>query len=86
MEWCWDVIYWSWGCAGLAGIIGDKGWYAWIVVPCYTVWSLYAAYAGVKSGMGSMMGQKEGAPAEQGQSKRQAKIEKRGGVRMKQQR
>jgi hypothetical protein len=30
MDWCWDIIYWSWGCVGLAGLIGDKGWYAWV--------------------------------------------------------
>jgi hypothetical protein len=50
------------------------------VVPLYTVWSIYAAYTGVKSGIGGMMGQeKEGVGAATGQSKRQAKLEKRGG-------
>ncbi|KAF2663294.1 hypothetical protein BT63DRAFT_430481 [Microthyrium microscopicum] len=30
MEWAWDVVYWSWGCTGLAAVLGDWGWSIWV--------------------------------------------------------
>ncbi|EGD93572.1 hypothetical protein TMEN_4039 [Trichophyton mentagrophytes] len=79
-EYCWDVLYWTWGCMGAACIFGDYGWWMWVVVPLYSIWLAYTTFMGVKSGLpgaaGMDMGADEGAG--QAESKRQKKLEKRG--------
>ncbi|KAK5170301.1 uncharacterized protein LTR77_004888 [Saxophila tyrrhenica] len=80
-EWMWDLLYWTWGCVVLVAVIGDRGWWAWVVVPGYSVWLAYGTLMGVKGGMGGLMGGAGAGDEEgkEGQSKRQAKMEKRGG-------
>ncbi len=29
-EYCWDVIYWTWGCVVLAALLGDWAWWLWV--------------------------------------------------------
>lgn len=29
-EWMWDVLYWTWGCTGLAAVVGDWAWWFWV--------------------------------------------------------
>jgi len=29
-EFLWDVLYWTWGCLALAGIVGDRAWSLWV--------------------------------------------------------
>lgn len=64
-------------------VFGDRAWWLWIVVPLYSVWLAYSTFMGVKSGFGGMGGgdgSDQAAPAG-GESKRQKKLEKRGGQR-----
>ncbi|KAK2853266.1 hypothetical protein FQN49_005243 [Arthroderma sp. PD_2] len=82
-EYCWDVLYWTWGCMGAACIFGDYGWWLWTIVPLYSIWLAYTTFMGVKKGLPGMgggmdMGMDEGAG--QAESKRQKKLEKRGGA------
>ncbi|TKA71160.1 hypothetical protein B0A55_08253 [Friedmanniomyces simplex] len=82
-EWMWDVVYWSWGNTVLAALAGDWAWYLYAVVPLYSAWLAFSTYSGVRQGFSGMSA---GAAGEGsgggGQSKRQAKIEKKGGQRM----
>lgn len=81
-EWMWDVIYWTWGNAVLATLVGDWAWWGMLVVPGYSAWLAWGVFSGARGLMG------DGATAAQpqdgaaGQSKRQAKMEKRGGQRV----
>lgn len=85
-EWMWDLTYWTWFCVGLATLIGNKAWYAYVVVPLYSGWLAFTTFTGVRRGMSGMGGgadASEGASSgAAGQSKRQAKMEKRGGQKM----
>lgn len=87
-EWMWDLLYWTWGCVVLVSLVGDRGWWAWIVVPGYSAWLAFTTFTGMKSGLGGMMGAggNEGSGGAEskgdGQSRRQAKMEKRGGQKM----
>lgn len=83
-EWMWDITYWTWFCVGLAALLGNKAWYAYIVVPLYSGWLAFTTFTGAKKGLAGMGGgESEGAASGAGgQSKRQAKMEKRGGQKM----
>ncbi|SMQ49351.1 unnamed protein product [Zymoseptoria tritici ST99CH_1A5] len=81
-EWMWDIIYWSWGNVLLATLAGDWAWWAMLVVPAYSAWLAYGTYSGMRGMMGGGAQQQEAAGGAAGQSKRQAKMEKRGGQRM----
>lgn len=87
-EWMWDLLYWTWACVVLVALVGDRGWWAWVVVPGYSAWLAFTTFTGMKSGLSGMMGAggSEGAEGGKGggeaQSKRQAKMEKRGGQKM----
>lgn len=85
-EWMWDVVYWSWGNVVVAALVGNWAWWGMVVPVLYSVWLAFTTYTGVRQGMGGLMGgQKEGGAAAQAngaQSKRQAKMEKRGGQRV----
>ncbi|QDS69265.1 hypothetical protein FKW77_002193 [Venturia effusa] len=80
-EWMWDVLYWTYGCILFAAVIGDRAWWLYITVPAYSAYLAYTTFTGVRQGMAGLAGP---ASAEEGtttQSKRQAKLEKRGGQR-----
>ncbi|KAL9636415.1 MAG: hypothetical protein Q9164_002835 [Protoblastenia rupestris] len=83
-EYLWDVLYWTWACIAGAAAFGDRAWWLWGAVPLYSGWLAWSTYTGMGKGLGGMMGQNgvgghEGAG---GESKRQKKMEKRGGQRM----
>jgi membrane protein implicated in regulation of membrane protease activity len=71
----WDVTYWTYGCVALAAFFGDWMWWGMLVVPVYSVYSLYGVYRGFR---GAGYQDAAGVP----QSKRQAKMEKRGGQKV----
>ena len=81
-EWMWDVLLFTWGCLGFASVLGDWVWWAYGVVPAYSLWLVWGVYTGARGMMGGA-GVSEGSggvgEGAQGQSKRQAKMEKRGG-------
>lgn len=82
-EYLWDVLYWTWACVVLAALFGDKAWWAWVVIPLYSIWSAWTTFNGVRQGLGGMgpQGAGEGANGSE-TSNRQKKMEKRGGQRM----
>jgi len=54
-----------------------------IVIPLYGAYSAYSAYASVRKGFGGLAGEQgEGEGASSGVSKRQQKMEKRGGQKV----
>lgn len=75
----WDVTYWTYGCVVLVSLFGDWMWWGMIVVPVYSAYSLYGVYRGFRGGYTDAAGV---AQPEAAQSKRQAKMEKRGGQRV----
>ncbi|KAK2791762.1 hypothetical protein FQN51_002126 [Onygenales sp. PD_10] len=84
-EYLWDVLYWTWGCMGAVCVFGDRAWWLWVAVPGYSAWLAWGVVMGVRKGglpgMPGMPGM--GAGGEEGvveaESKRQKKMEKRGG-------
>ncbi|KAL4785523.1 hypothetical protein BJX76DRAFT_180476 [Aspergillus varians] len=82
-EYMWDILYWTWGCIGAACVFGGRAWWLWIVVPLYTVYLAYSTFTGMKSGLtGLGAGVGDTGEATGAESKRQKKMEKRGGQRM----
>lgn len=67
---------------GAVCLFGDRAWWLWVVVPLYSVWLAYTTFTGMRSGLAGMGG--GGAPDQisAGESKRQKKMEKRGGQRV----
>ncbi|KAL9008486.1 MAG: hypothetical protein Q9173_006392 [Seirophora scorigena] len=82
-EYMWDVLYWTWGCTVVATVFGDKAWWAYIVVPFYSIWLAWTTFGGMKQGMLGMTGggDTEG-PTNGPTSNRQKKMEKKGGQKM----
>jgi hypothetical protein len=83
-EFLWDILYWTWGCIVFAAAFGDQAWWLYVIVPAYAVYLGYTTFVGAKQGMAGLAGQAEdGAQgASSGTSKRQAKMQKRGGQRV----
>ena len=85
-EWMWDITYWTWFCVVLAALVGNKAWYAWVMVPAYSGYLAFTTFTGARKGLAGMGGGATdggvAASGPAGQSKRQAKLEKRGGQRM----
>jgi hypothetical protein len=79
-EYLWDVTYWTYLCVVAAGLFGDYGWWLWVVVPAYSAYLAYTTFMGARQGFAGMGQDAAGVP--QPASKRQAKMEKRGGKTM----
>ncbi|KIW04651.1 hypothetical protein, variant [Verruconis gallopava] len=80
-EFLWDVTYWTWGCVVFAAAFGDRAWWLYLVIPAYAVYLAYTTFMGAKRGMagfGGISQGEEGISSGVG-SKRQMKMEKRGG-------
>ncbi|PCH00353.1 Protein of unknown function DUF788 [Penicillium occitanis (nom. inval.)] len=82
-EFMWDVTYWTWGCIGAACVFGDRAWWLYLAVPVYSGYLAWTTFFGMKKGLAGLGGAGEnvsgvGAGAG-GTSKRQQKLEKRGG-------
>ena len=81
-EFMWDVLYWTWACVAAAAILGDRAWWMYAVVPVYSLWMASSVVMNMRQGMAGMSGQGEGNGNGAGESKRQKKLEKRGGQRI----
>ncbi|TKA78854.1 hypothetical protein B0A49_02073 [Cryomyces minteri] len=83
-EWMWDVLYWTDICLGVVVLAGDWAWWLWAAIPLYSAYLAYTTFSGARQGLAGMTG--AGQDGVQGQqaasSKRQAKLEKRGGQRV----
>jgi hypothetical protein len=85
-EYMWDVLYWTWGCIGAVCLFGDRAWWLWVVIPGYSAWLAYSMVTGMRSGLAGLGGG-DAAGAGTGtaggaESKRQRKMEKRGGQKV----
>ena len=79
-EYMWDVLYWTWICVGTVCLFGDRAWWLYLAVPAYSTWLAWTTASGVRKGFGGM-GQEdnEGVGVGNADSKRQKKMEKKGG-------
>ena len=85
MEFMWDVLYWTWGCIATAALLGNTAWWMYFAVPVYSMWMASSTILGMRKGMGGMMGQDDGSGQGENSvadSKRQKKLEKRGGQKV----
>jgi hypothetical protein len=80
-EYMFDVVYWTWGCLITVAMFGEKAWWMWVAIPAYggyMAWSLATGFR--KGGLGGALGgASDGTSNEAVDSKRRAKMEKRGG-------
>jgi hypothetical protein len=74
----WDITYWTYGCVFFAAVLGDWAWWLYAIVPLYSVYLAYTTFMGVRGGYQDATG----VPQPEAQSKRQAKMEKRGGQKV----
>ncbi|CAF9938925.1 MAG: hypothetical protein ALECFALPRED_007927 [Alectoria fallacina] len=84
-DFMWDLMYWTWACIAAASMVGDKAWWMYAVVPVYSTWMAATTVMGMRKGMAGMAGQGDGDSQEAdagGDSKRQKKLEKRGGQKV----
>ncbi|KAF2867328.1 hypothetical protein BDV95DRAFT_550992 [Massariosphaeria phaeospora] len=77
-EYLWDVTYWTYGCVVLAALLGDSAWWLWGVVPVYSGYAAWTTYTGMRGGYTDAVG----VPQPGAASKRQQKMEKRGGQKV----
>ncbi|KAF2746539.1 hypothetical protein M011DRAFT_459294 [Sporormia fimetaria CBS 119925] len=78
-EYMWDVTYWTYGCLLAAATFGDRAWWLWSIVPIYSAYLAYTTFMGVRKGYTDAAGVPQPGAAT---SKRQAKMEKRGGQKV----
>jgi hypothetical protein len=78
-EFMWDITYWTYGCVFFAAIFGDRAWWLWGVIPLYSAYLAYTTYTGLRHGFTDAAGVPQGEAAT---SKRQQKMEKRGGQKV----
>lgn len=81
-EWMWDVVYWTWGCVVLAAIAGNWVWWIYTAIPLYSAYKAYTIFVGARSGFSGLSGAGGEGSSTAAQSKRQAKMEKRGGQKV----
>lgn len=67
---------------GAVCVFGDRMWWLWGLVPLYSGWLAYSTFMGFKGGMAGLGGGvgEDAAGGEVAESKRQKKMEKRGGA------
>jgi hypothetical protein len=78
-EFMWDILYWTWINMVLVVVLGNRAWSLYLVVPGYAIYSAATTASGLKGMLGGMAG---GGGEAETQSKRQQKMEKRGGQRV----
>ncbi|KIV93184.1 hypothetical protein PV10_04421 [Exophiala mesophila] len=80
-EFMWDVLYWGWINLIFVMVFGNRAWWLYLVVPSYAAYSAYTTATGLRGQLNGLAG----GGAEGGtepQSKRQQKMEKRGGQKV----
>ncbi|KAK5050636.1 hypothetical protein LTR84_003918 [Exophiala bonariae] len=82
-EFMWDIVYWTWINLILVMVLGNRAWWLYLVIPAYAIYAAVTTATGIKSsfaGLAGGGGEPSAASQGQGQSKRQQKMEKRGGA------
>ncbi|RMZ84624.1 hypothetical protein DV737_g1193, partial [Chaetothyriales sp. CBS 132003] len=82
-EFLWDVLYWTWITVIAAAVFGNRAWWLYLVVPGYAIYAAVTTASGLKGMLGGIGG---AASDGQVQSKRQKKMEARGGQKLRYQR
>lgn len=83
-EFFWDIIYWTWINIIAVVLIGNSAWWAYLAVPAYGLYSAFTTAQGVRGALGGLSGAgAEGESTSQSQSKRQQKMEARGGQKVR---
>jgi len=80
----WDIVYWTWINIVFVILFGNRAWWLYLVVPGYSVYLAATTVGGMRGMLGggakgddTTVGEVPG-----GESKRQKKMEKRGGQRV----
>ena len=82
-EFMWDILYWTWACIAAVAILGNRAWWMYVAVPAYSLWMASSLILNMKNGMGmGGQGGGNGDASDGGDSKRQKKLEKRGGQKV----
>ena len=82
-EFMWDIVYWTWINIVLVILLGNSAWWLYLVVPAYSVYLAATTVGGMKGMLGGMGGGGgDGTAAPETESKRQKKMEKRGGQKV----
>lgn len=81
-EWLWDILYWTWGCVLLAIVFGNKAWWLYLAVPMYSAYLAFTTFTGARQSLAGLGGAGDAGATAGAQSKRQAKMEKRGGQKV----
>lgn len=81
-DFMWDVLYWTWACVAAAAFLGNKAWIMYAVVPIYSMWMASSMFMNMRQGMAGMTVQGDVAGEGVRESKRQKKLEKRGGQKI----
>ncbi|EED21893.1 DUF788 domain protein [Talaromyces stipitatus ATCC 10500] len=84
-EYMWDILYWTWICMGAVCVLGDWAWWFYVAVPVYSVYLGWTTFFGMKKGLAGFAGgssEVQSSGGSGGASKRQQKLEKRGGQRV----
>ena len=81
-DFMWDLVYWTWACITAAAMVGDKAWWMYAVVPAYSVWVASTTIMGMRKGIAGPIDATAQEPDAGGDSKRQRKLEKRGGQKV----
>ncbi|KAG8736797.1 hypothetical protein FRC12_017447 [Ceratobasidium sp. 428] len=80
-EWCWDIIYLTWGCAVGSSLLGSWVWWAYLLIPGYAGYKVYTKFIGpmfFNKGVSAPAEQEAAAAAAPGgPSKRQQKLQQR---------
>ncbi|CAE6407707.1 unnamed protein product [Rhizoctonia solani] len=78
-EWCWDIIYVTWGCAVGSSLLGNWVWWLYLVIPGYAGFKIYTKFVGPmffnKSGPAPVEDTTAADPS--APSKRQQKLQQR---------
>ncbi|RPA72418.1 hypothetical protein BJ508DRAFT_244816 [Ascobolus immersus RN42] len=95
MEYMWDCVYVTWGCLLVVMVAGERGWWLWAAIPVYAAYLALGMYKKMRGGMGGLipgagdaaemdMDELDAATGDgSGMSKRQQKLEKRGGQKVR---
>jgi hypothetical protein len=82
-EYLWDIVYATWIVLGLVGLLGEWAWWVALVVPLYAAYLAWGFYKGFAGGMPGMPAVQQEDEATGGMSKRQQKMEARGGQKVR---
>lgn len=81
-ELMWDIVYWTWINILLVVLFGNRAWWLYLVVPGYSVYLAATTVGGMKGMLGGAGAGDDQTATPEAESKRQKKMEKRGGQRV----